>query len=64
MINFWKIYLFQVNLNIVINEQEKDSAFTEERRAMSPDNKLDLDEKRSKYIIYNFNILILNYNYL
>ncbi|XP_043507827.1 uncharacterized protein LOC122527578 isoform X4 [Frieseomelitta varia] len=43
----------KVNLNIVTNEQEKDSAFTEERRAMSPDNKLDLDEKRKMILSVN-----------
>lgn len=26
---------------------------------MSPDNKLDLDEKRSKYITNNFNIILI-----
>ncbi|KOX67605.1 Iporin [Melipona quadrifasciata] len=43
----------KVNLNIATNEQEKDPAFTEERRAMSPDNKLDLDEKRKMILSVN-----------
>lgn len=42
--------MFQIsNLNAVANEQTKDPAPIEERRSMSPENKLDLDEKRSMY---------------
>lgn len=54
---FWK-NIFQINNLNVANEQNKDAGFIEERKAMSPDNKLDLDEKRSKYIIYDFNIIL------
>lgn len=57
-IYFFEKNIFQINNLNVPNEQNKDAGFTEERKAMSPDNKLDLDEKRSKYIIYDFNIIL------
>ncbi|XP_071865221.1 uncharacterized protein isoform X3 [Bombus fervidus] len=41
------------NLNVTTNEQSKDIVFTDERRAMSPDNKLDLDEKRKMILSVN-----------
>ncbi|XP_043581064.1 uncharacterized protein LOC122567046 isoform X8 [Bombus pyrosoma] len=50
------------NLNVTTNEQSKDIVFTDERRAMSPDNKLDLDEKRKMILSVNKAVdLLLKY---
>ncbi|PBC29174.1 Iporin [Apis cerana cerana] len=49
------------NLNVA-NEQNKDAGFIEERKAMSPDNKLDLDEKRKMILSANKAVdLLLKY---
>ncbi|XP_050574060.1 uncharacterized protein LOC126914323 isoform X4 [Bombus affinis] len=50
------------NLNVTTNEQSKDIVFPDERRAMSPDNKLDLDEKRKMILSVNKAVdLLLKY---
>ncbi|XP_006558771.1 uncharacterized protein LOC726949 isoform X7 [Apis mellifera] len=49
------------NLNVA-NEQNKDAGFIEEKKAMSPDNKLDLDEKRKMILSANKAVdLLLKY---
>ncbi|CAL7934204.1 unnamed protein product [Xylocopa violacea] len=50
------------NLNAATSEQTNDPAFIEERRATSPDSKLDLDEKRKMILSTNKAVdLLLKY---